>query len=83
MHYFITNITNYKKEIIHVSDPYLLRVLLLLLSLRLGHFLNTEKDIPSKKPMITDNISHHLSEQIRISKFYHRWRGASRRQRAP
>lgn len=43
-----------------------------LLSLRFGHFLNTENETPSKKPMvvhITSHIYHKSGIEVR---FYHR-----------
>lgn len=33
----------------------------LLLSLRFGHFLNTENETPSKKPMVVDVTSHFIT----------------------
>lgn len=38
-----------------------LRNLHLLLNLRLGHFLNTENETPSKKPMLVDVTLHFIT----------------------
>lgn len=55
-----------------ITIVYLVRPFLFLFNLRLGHFLKTENDTPSKNPMITQIRFHIIYHSKCAEDFYHK-----------